>query len=87
MFFKNLWLFIKITETNSMKRPVFAKYAMLVILIAFYGYLHAQTSEIKWDFPVKPGMPEWKKFSSNSEMVQACQIPIELLSTITLRSY
>jgi len=28
-----------------------------------------------WDYPVKPGMEEWKQFQSNEEMVKACQIP------------
>ena len=31
-----------------------------------------------WDYPVKPGMDEWKQFQSNDEMVNACQIPKNL---------
>ena len=31
-----------------------------------------------WDYPVKPGMEEWKQFQSNEEMVKACQIPENL---------
>jgi hypothetical protein len=36
-----------------------------------------------WDYPVKPGMEEWKQFQSYDEMVRACQIPEDLLSTLS----
>jgi len=36
-----------------------------------------------WDYPVKPGMEKWKQFKSNEEMVQACQIPEEVLSSLS----
>ena len=36
-----------------------------------------------WDYPVKPGMEEWKQFQSNEEMVRACQIPEEILSSLS----
>ena len=32
-----------------------------------------------YDFPVKPGMEEWKAFASHEEMLKACQIPEPLL--------
>jgi len=38
---------------------------------------------LAWDYPVKPGMEEWKKFQSNEEMVKACQIPNNVLSSLS----
>ena len=36
-----------------------------------------------WDYPVKPGMEEWKQFHSNEEMASACQIPQKVLSSLS----
>lgn len=36
-----------------------------------------------WDYPVKPGTEEWKKFNSNEEMVDACQIPEDVLTSLS----
>ena len=36
-----------------------------------------------WDYPVKPGTEEWKQFKSNEEMDKACQIPEEVLSSLS----
>ena len=45
---------------------------------------NAQISDnIKWDFPVKPGMPEWKEFKYTVEMIKACQIPETVLSSLS----
>ena len=38
---------------------------------------------VAWDFPVMPGSEEWKKFTSHQEMVDACQIPIDILSSLS----
>ncbi len=35
-----------------------------------------------WDYPVKPGMEEWKKLNSHQEMVEVCQIPNNVISRI-----
>jgi hypothetical protein len=32
-----------------------------------------------WDYPIKPGMPEWAKLSSGEAMHAACQIPENIL--------
>ena len=36
-----------------------------------------------WDYPVKPGMEKWKQFTKTDEMIQACQIPEEVLNSIS----
>jgi hypothetical protein len=38
---------------------------------------------LAWDYPVKPGMPEWANFKSLEEMVNACQIPKHVLSSLS----
>jgi len=39
--------------------------------------------ELPWDFPVKPGTEGWKQFKTRQEMVDACQIPAHLLSSLS----
>ena len=41
------------------------------------------TEILVWDYPVKPGMEEWKKFHSYEEMVNACQIPEKILFSLS----
>ena len=38
---------------------------------------------LAWDYPVKPGTEEWKLFQSNEEKVRACQIPEEVISSLS----
>lgn len=35
-----------------------------------------------WDYPVKPGQKKWEEFRTHREMVQACQIPNEVLESV-----
>ena len=37
----------------------------------------------KWDFPVKPGTAEWKTLNSRDEKIKKCQIPSEILKSLT----
>ena len=39
-------------------------------------------SALSWDYPVKPGSDKWKTFQSGMEMVEACQIPKSLLTSL-----
>ena len=45
--------------------------------------LNPPTETTAWDYPMKPGMEEWKQFHSNEEMVSACQIPEKVLSSLS----
>lgn len=40
-------------------------------------------AQMAYDYPIKPGTEEWKKFTSTSEMIEACQIPENILKTIS----
>ena len=66
------------------------KIILLISLSLLVGAINAQflPGELPvksglWDYPVKPGMEEWKQFQSNEEKVRACQIPEELLSSLS----
>lgn len=38
-----------------------------------------------YNFPVKPGSPEWRRFQSHDEMVRNCQIPDSIISSMTTK--
>ncbi|MDR2907779.1 MAG: hypothetical protein LBU91_07315 [Bacteroidales bacterium] len=64
--------------------------ALLIMLGLFANTVHAQhfpwelpVKPGMWDYPVKPGMDEWKKFKTNQEMVSACQVPEEVLTSLS----
>lgn len=57
---------------------------VIFIYLMFFSFeLYAQEKKMVWDYPVKPGMEEWKKFRSGEEMVNACQIPEDILDSMT----
>jgi len=41
--------------------------------------------KIVWDYPIKPGTKEWAAFETGEQMVRACQIPLEVLNTISTK--
>ena len=55
---------------------------LVCALCAGFNDLSAQTT---WDYPVKPGTPEWANFKSHREMVEACQVPEGVLSSLTTK--
>jgi len=54
-------------------------YAIIVMVFLFAAGLVAQP----YDYPIKPGMPEWKAMTSTEQRVQACQIPDSILSKMS----
>jgi hypothetical protein len=36
-----------------------------------------------WDYPVKPGTPEWVELKNTGERIAACQIPDEILNSLS----
>ncbi len=57
-------------------------WALISILCAPLNELNAQSV---WDYPVKPGTPEWEAFQTHDEMVEACQIPESILNSLTTK--
>ena len=45
-----------------------------------------RSGELVWDYPVRPGMEQWKQFKSVGEMYQACQIPDGILENLDTES-
>lgn len=42
-----------------------------------------QVIDVPYDFPIKPGTEKWKEFKTGQEMVDACQIPAEILQNMS----
>ncbi len=42
-----------------------------------------QAIDTPYDFPIKPGTEKWKEFKTGKEMVDACQIPVEILQNLS----
>ena len=58
----------------------------LISLILFiYGVVVGQENNEKWDYPLKPKMKEWATLETSEQMIKACQIPIDVLSTISTK--
>jgi len=58
-----------------------------LILIAIFvcmTNLFAQKGTL-WDYPIKPGMKEWATFETGEQMVKACQIPLDVLNTMSTK--
>ncbi len=58
-------------------KPIYVIIMALSITMVSYAQ-----SDIKWDYPIKPGMEEWKRLNSHQEMVEICQIPDSVISKI-----
>ena len=42
-----------------------------------------QEKILTWNYPIKPGTEEWKKFNSHDDMVEACRIPETICNSIS----
>ena len=59
------------------------KNILYAVLFAVFCFGSTSLSAQTWDYPVKPGQKEWEQFTTHSEMVQACQIPNDVLKRIS----
>lgn len=55
---------------------------MIVGLVLITGN-NLFSQEASWDFPVKPGTEEWKSLKNRYERCKACQIPDDVLPTLS----
>lgn len=76
LFVLTLWLF-KYLFMRGLINIVFAALTTMFCLGS------SSVSAQAWDYPVKPGQKEWEQFTTHSEMVQACQIPNDVLKLIS----
>lgn len=56
---------------------------LISILCTVFDELKAQTKTTAWDYPVKPGTPQWAAFTTHREMIEACQVPESVLKSLT----
>lgn len=59
---------------------------LLVIFCMVVGVVNAQTvreKKLPWDYPVKLGMKEWEQLDTRQKRLNACQIPIDVLSSLS----
>lgn len=56
---------------------------ILLSVLASTSLYSQKQIDAPYDFPVKPGMPEWAACESHEEMVSACQIPENILSQMS----
>ncbi|MFP4449288.1 MAG: hypothetical protein ACLFPH_11185 [Bacteroidales bacterium] len=59
------------------------KIIILLGFISFSLFCFSQNKDKIWDFPVKPGTDAWASLTSTQEMIDTCQIPVEILSKLT----
>jgi hypothetical protein len=55
-------------------------------MTALSTFALAQNIDEPYDFPLKPGMPEWKTLKAGIEKVNVLQIPQDILTRMTTRS-
>ena len=41
--------------------------------------------QTSWDYPIKPGTPEWAEFTTSREMIEACRVPEWVLNSVTTK--
>ena len=64
-----------------MKKNVFLIFSIISCVI---NAQEIEKNEI-WDFPVKPGSAEWASFTTSQQMLDACQIPPEILEELSTK--
>ena len=42
-----------------------------------------RSGKIGWTYPIRPGMAEWRQFTTGRQMWEACQIPQNILETLS----
>lgn len=52
-----------------------------LLLLVLSSVCMMTNAQVKWDFPVKLGTPEWANLKTYAEMVKVCQIPDNVLTS------
>lgn len=56
---------------------------LLVLCGVSFSYETEYTIETPYEYPITPDMEEWKEFESHVEMIEACQIPEDILDHLS----
>lgn len=63
-----------------MNKKFFTLITLLFLSISMFAQ---QQTNTPYDFPVKPGSEQWAAFTTGQQMVDACQIPEDVLSQLS----
>jgi len=55
----------------------------ILFLLLSAGVLNAQTKNITWDYPIKPGMEEWNQLKTEGERIAVVQVPEDILAKLS----
>ena len=56
-----------------------------VLFIFLIIYSSVTCAQKKWDYPIKPGTKEWATIETGEQMLKVCQIPSDVLDTISTK--
>ena len=59
---------------------------LLLLLVLSAGMAAQSLINVPYDYPVKPGSEQWAAFTSGQQMVDACQIPSDILSKLSTKA-
>lgn len=59
------------------------KFRLLISALLLITGSNLFSQEVTWDFPVKPGTAEWKSLKDRYEQMKACQIPDDVLPSLS----
>jgi len=71
-----------IIHSNSLTMKNKIKFYSLFFLL-FPIIVNAQEIKIAYDYPVKPGTEAWKQLESNTQMIEVCQVPEDILNSLS----
>ena len=58
----------------------------LCMIAGVLFFTRDKTIHTPYEYPVRPGSAQWQKFESRSEMVDACQIPQDILDNLSTQA-
>ena len=69
-----------------MRKATYALVLALSVLCLLAVFAAHKAIAAPYDYPIKPGSNEWKSLTTHTEMIEACQIPAEVLKDMTTAS-
>ena len=61
------------------------KHFIFILFVLLSFSVTGQEKDTLWDYPVKPGSQEWASFTTGRQMLDACQIPENILKTLSTK--
>ena len=62
------------------------KILLLLLIFVLPNFLYGQEAN-SWDFPIRPGSAEWKKYKEESHRIEAMQIPEEIINKMDAKEF